>query len=285
MEKPLKEKPPHAEKQMKAIGKGKPRAVVVVVPLYKPEPDAWERQALAHNLSVVEGYTVVFLHPEGMDVTAYRSLAPGVFFQAVSRKWLGTERGIAGYNDMMLSQSFYEMFSAWEYVLVCHSDAWLFGAREGQPDLEDWCAKGYDVVAAPWVSKPLGRLPGLKEGLELWRLIFKSKGKRRPELHGKVGNGGLSLRKVSSFIRACAENREEVEKFKGDPCEAHNEDIFWATVPSGFRYPGAREAAAFAMDCKPELCWRMNGRRLPFGCHGYHLANRWPFWKRFLPSP
>ena len=78
----------------------------------------------------------------------------------VSDEWLGRKNGIAGYNRMMLSAGFYELFRDYEYLLICHTDAWIF-----RDELADWCRRGYDCVAAPWVRRKVYDLPILKQYL------------------------------------------------------------------------------------------------------------------------
>ncbi len=63
---------------------------------------------------------------------------------------------------------------------------------------------------------------------------------------------------------------------KGQP-----EDVFWAMQPD-FRYPGAMEALEFAFDKYPAWCYRLLGRRLPMGCHGWTSRKMRPFWRRML---
>ena len=43
----------------------------------------------------------------------------------------------------------------------------------------------------------------------------------------------------------------------------------------------AREALQFAFESEPHYCYRENGYRLPFGCHGWTAWER-RFWEPFL---
>ena len=54
-----------------------------------------------------------------------------------------------------------------------------------------------------------------------------------------MGNGGLSLRRVESFRRACDRYQATADRFLADPPPLYNEDVFWALVPAEFRYPAA----------------------------------------------
>ena len=102
----------------------------------------------------------------------------------------------------MLSRLFYESFVAYRYILIYQLDALVFSDQ-----LLDWCETDLDYVGAPWLTcedSPWVATP-------------------------RVGNGGLSLRKVSGFLKVLSSNRYWV-----DP------DLYWASVSAGtpryFRY-------------------------------------------------
>ena len=241
-----------------------PRSLVrVVVPVYRElTPD--EESSLRNNVRVLAAWPFTVLHPRGVTPPACcREL--GLETRAVGDEWLGRRNGIAGYNRMMLSEAFYASFPDTEYILICHTDAWIF-----RDELGDWCRRGYDCVAAPWLRRPLYDLPLVKQYMQ-WRERMK---RRRGEasrqvLYGRVGNGGLSLRRVEAFRRACATYRTEAESYLADPCHLHNEDVFWAVVPREFRYPAPDEALRFSIDTHPAYALRRLGGSLPFGCHSW----------------
>ena len=162
-----------------------PRSLVrVVVPVYRElTPD--EESSLRNNVRVLAAWPFTVLHPRGVTPPACcREL--GLETRAVGDEWLGRRNGIAGYNRMMLSEEFYASFPDTEYILICHTDAWIF-----RDELGDWCRRGYDCVAAPWLRRPLYDLPLVKQYMQ-WREQMK---RRRGEasrqvLYGRVGNGG-----------------------------------------------------------------------------------------------
>lgn len=226
---------------------------MVVVPVYRPELTVWERASLRQTVGVLqENYPVELLVPCGMDCSAIRREFSGLPVREVSDEWLGRKNGIAGYNRMMLSAGFYELFRDYEYLLICHTDAWIF-----RDELADWCRRGYDCVAAPWVRRKVYDLPILKQYLR-WRLRRAERAGRmiRQSLYGKIGNGGLSLRRVESFRAACEKYGDEIERFCSMGNHLGNEDVFWAVVPEGFRYPSQEEALRFAFDTNPRYCYR-----------------------------
>lgn len=123
-------------------------SVKVVIPVYR-KLNEMESIALSNNIRVLSGYPVVFVKPEGLDISQVTDAYPEAMVAEVTTDWIGTKRGIAGYNEMMMSEDFYSMFSDAEYILVCHTDAWIF-----RDELLGWCGTGYDVVAAPWPTRP-----------------------------------------------------------------------------------------------------------------------------------
>ena len=114
--------------------------------------------------------------------------------------------------------------------------------------------------------------------------IFRHTDISRQDLFDKVGNGGLSLRRINSFIEACERYENEIIRFRKHCHHHYNEDVFWAIIPRNFKYPTAQEALGFAFDEKPELCYERNGQKLPFGCHGWSKERLYPFWKPFIPA-
>lgn len=129
---------------------------------------------------------------------------------------------------------------------------------------------GYDCVAAPWIRRRVYDLPLLGGYLAWRRRRAERRGRSlRQSLYGRIGNGGLSLRRVESFRRACERYRETAEHYLARPHHLHNEDVFWALVPDGFRYPAWKEALGFSFDTNPAYCWRLTGGRLPMGCHSW----------------
>lgn len=254
--------------------------VKVVIPLYKQNLHTWEEQTLCHNMEMLQAYPVVFLKPEGLDVSTLTDRWPWAQVKEVSADWLGTRRGIEGYNTMMMSEAFYALFNDTEYILICHTDAWIFNDR-----LEEWCRKGYDLVAAPWPLRPRYRYFPFRQWLWLKRKQAERKQiPSRTSMYGKIGNGGFCLRRVETFRQACIRHADDIRRFNAQTGPMWNEDIFWATVPRGLRLPDVKEALTFAFDLKPRLCYRLNGRNLPMACHGFQHKSRKAFWHPFISA-
>lgn len=248
---------------------------IVLIPLYKSELMAEEQASIQQNLSLLGNrFPVRFLGPEGVDFSAVEERFPGIEILRVSDEWLGTRCGIAGYNRMMLSREFYSRFADYDYMLICQPDVWLF-----RDELHQWCERGYDYIGAPWPEKRLYSLGLIRFYLSLRRMFSPRKKVLRSDLFNRVGNGGLSLRRIAPFIEVCTRYAVEIEHFLQQQHPLYNEDTFWALVPEGWHYPSADEARLFSIDLKPELALMLNGGRLPFGCHGWFRPERRAFWE------
>lgn len=140
--------------------------VKVVIPFYKANLKDWESAALKQTMNVLGSHPIVFLKPEGLAIDTYTDLYPQAETMSVSADWLGTHRGIAGYNEMMMSKAFYDLFSDTEYILICHTDAWIF-----HDALNEWCQQGYDLIAAPWPMRPRYNHFPFKQFLQLKKML------------------------------------------------------------------------------------------------------------------
>lgn len=253
--------------------------VKVIIPFYKGTLNNWESAALTNNIKLLHNHPIVFLKPDNLDLTPIATAYPQAEMMGVSPDWLGTKRGIAGYNEMMMSKAFYDLFSDTEYILICHTDAWIF-----HDDLRSWCEKQFDIVAAPWPTRPRYNHFPLKQYIQLRKRFFTPTNEiSRLQMYGKIGNGGLCLRKVSAFSDACRVYCKEIEYFNKRFDAMHNEDIFWALIPKEFNYPSVETALKFAFDLKPKVCYKLNHQQLPMGCHGFMHKSRMKFWEKFIP--
>lgn len=176
------------------------------------------------------------------------------------------------YNRLLMSERFYRAFEEYEYILIYQLDCLVFSNT-----LEEWCRKGFDYIGAPW--------------FERWH-NFHSEQSEYPEDivegFGTVGNGGFSLRKVDAALAVLMSTKRSmydvfVQGLVATP--GLHEDIFWSFHSPKFvdeyRIPTPREALQFAFETEPRYCYRENGNRLPFGCHGWHTYER-DFWEPFL---
>ena len=65
-----------------------------------------------------------------------------------------------------------------------------------------------------------------------------------------------------------------------------NEDFFWSvfmqTIGMSVRIPSPLQAVAFAFEKSPTYLFRINGNRLPMGCHAWMKYEYDSFWKNYM---
>jgi hypothetical protein len=255
--------------------------VKVVIPIYKSQLSSNELLSLDNTMQKLSRYPIVFLINEQVDIAPFLAKYPQAETLTVSDDWLGARRGIQGYNEMMMSKDFYELFPDTEFILICHIDAWIF-----RDELEQWCDAGYDIVAAPWPTRPHYRVFPFKHIIALRKKFAKSDKITRSQMRDGIGNGGLCLRRVKVFRDACVKYADTIQEFIARSPEdvLYNEDLFWALIPKELKYPSVKEALKFSYDLKPKVCHKLNHNNLPMGCHGYTHSSRIKFWQQFIPN-
>ncbi|GHT86352.1 hypothetical protein FACS18947_6160 [Bacteroidia bacterium] len=252
------------------------RLAKILIPVYRL-PSEMEERSLKQCLRVLGNYPIVLVQPESFSSEPLTQMYPSLQIETFPDRYFN---GLWGYNQLMLSASFYERFSDTKYVLIYQLDAFVF-----KDELKFWYDKNYDYIGAPWIaSNP--RSLGVR--IDNFRKKIMHKENSRKEIFFKVGNGGFSLRKVSSFIRIAKKYQELIAE--NVDTESPNlefiEDVFWGVkVPRlepDFRVPDYQEAVAFAIDRKPQIALNLNQGLLPFGCHGYNKPKVAKFWEPIL---
>ena len=251
--------------------------VKVVIPIYRERLNEFELKSIRQNVRILDRYPIFFLLPEGLHVPEELAAcrAEPVY---VGQEWLGDKEGIAGYNSMLLSGRFYDLFADAEYLLICQPDAWIF-----RDELSSWCERGYDYVGAPWLKSPLYDRALVQLYLAFRRKLFGRGDRILPQhLFNRVGNGGLSLRKIESHRAVCMHHADQIARFNAKRHHLYNEDVFWSLVPQDFIYPTVDEALHFSFDLNPDRCYAKTNGALPFGCHGWFKGDNYRFWKMFI---
>jgi hypothetical protein len=162
-------------------------SVAIVVPMYKPLLDPDEEISYRHLVHFLGGFDKYLVSPESLAVT----------LEGFGVKRFRDEffHSTATYSALLISPEFYRAFSGYKYMLVYQLDSLVFSDK-----LLDWCAKDLDYVGAPWFSE---------DGADFVE-------------ESAVGNGGLSLRKIESFLRVLEARgaAAELDKYHDAICAA-----------------------------------------------------------------
>ena len=167
---------------------------------------------------------------------------------------------------MMLSGRIHELFRDYEYLLICHTDAWIF-----RDELADWCRRGYDCVRS-WVRCKVYDLPILKQYLR-WRLRRAERAGRmiRQSLYGRSETEVFaSPRGEFSGRAAKIRRRDRAVLFDGQP-PGQRGCFLGPSFPKGFVIL-RRRRRGFAFDTNPAISYCLCGSRLPMGCHSWSEA-------------
>lgn len=232
--------------------------VVIVIPIYKENVSSTEYLSLKQAQTILKDYPLCFICPEGLSTSFYEATCPNATFLRFEKNYF---ENTVGYSKLLLSASFYHQFLPYDYLLIYQLDAYVF-----KDELMDWCKKGYDYIGAPWIERPPLVNGKPKVDIQDWFI-------------GRVGNGGLSLRKVQSHYRNTRFFKPILRFFE------KNEDMFWGLflywLNPFFKRPNWREALYFAFEMNPRKAYELTEQTLPFGVHAWEKYDK-GFWAEWV---
>lgn len=263
---------------------------VVVVPIYKEVLSQNEEESLKQCIKVLSNYNIFLVCHENLNLDVYKRIfnekqCKTAFFHKQYFK------NIDGYNHLLTSYKFYNHFRNYKFLLVYQLDCWVF-----RDELAFWCQQGYDYIGAPWY--------------EGWNSINANS-----KFIG-VGNGGFSLRKISSCLKVVFsfsyiqsplvfwdhfKKDKSLKNFKElllNITISNNsfflfndsyfyEDYFWSVIVTKnftwFKVPELNAAAQFSTEVNAPALFELNNNKLPFGCHAWEKYHP-DFWKKYIPA-
>lgn len=247
---------------------------VVLLPINKLNLSELELLATRKNLDILSDWPQVILAPLKLENKIEQFLFSDI---NGTREYIYLDDkhfdNVTSYDQLLRQRWFYEMFSAFEYMLLIQIDVVVF-----RDELKDWIAKAFSYIGAPWVVS----------------------NSNEHETY-QVGNGGLSLRRIPDFLMS-------LDKFAlmrcpnwylkklGYPSWTHfiaqylfgfnrwvwpnktHEDFFWSQlIPSickDFRIASSDEAFLFSIEVVPRMSSIKISEQTPFGLHAWekHLS-------------
>jgi hypothetical protein len=246
------------------------KQVTVLIPIHQEIPSELEQISLAQTLKVLHKYPITFQAKHDLNIQWYEDFCEGkaeVIFERF--KWSGFQQ----YTHLMISPEFYKRFLHYEYILICHLDAFVF-----RDELQKWCDLDYDYIGSVIYNKIWTTLPN-RSG--------KLLGLTRPEY---FGNGGFALRKVDAFHNLTTTFYFKIKLYlwyKRIRQKFFLDDIFlsqlFPSLMSTFKIPPKSIAqqfgAAFEIWDDRDLPFTKGDcSSLPFGIHGWFKHN-FEYWK------
>lgn len=253
------------------------KEVVVVMPFHKEIMDNFERICFINNCEKLKQYPLFLVLPEGADPNYFKSLVSEIQVVFFDKFYFDT---YFGSNQLWIRPIIYDYFKQYKYILKCELDAFVI-----KDDLNRWIGLGYDYVGAPWIDKPDYEkilLSIIHSKSKVLKAIKKRISRKIFKKEIWVGNGGFSLRKVSSFRILSRIMPFLVPDLKNSTIQ---EDVFWALYVSSyvpiFQIPDYKIALEFSFETNPAECFKINQNELPFGCHAWWKKDM-NFWIPFI---
>lgn len=233
----------------------------MLTPIWRPGLRETEMHSLSISARANESIDKIFIAPEGLSLDFYRDQFPKWQFRFFDAHHFDSVRA---YSDWMTQPELYRTFARYDYMVMCQLDSILLRDVRDLP-LADW-----DYLGATW--EPAVRILKLGQRALVATSAPRSEGPWWVKLIGRkvaVGNGGLSVRRVSAMI----ECSEALMNKYGDSLRAGLlEDLYFSALgPTvGLRVANKNlagsvfaEAAAAGLNDPGEL----------FGFHGLEHTN------------
>lgn len=256
--------------------------VVVVIPIYLPTLSATEEVALKQCLKVLSRYDIVIVKPQGLDIANIASVYNLSCVVDFPDRCFSSLRA---YNKLVLTESFYDSFKEYSYMLIYQLDAYVF-----KDELLFWINQGYDYIGAPWIPWKTEKYLSAQKRFSLsvrrnfWKIVDRRKMYLEKYHYYQVGNGGLTLRRIDKMIRITRDYKEIIDSKLADDKPFLPEDLFLFADKIGcqLKRPSYRIAMRFSMELNPEWTYKRNKCQLPFGCHNWMHPLMYPFWSQFI---
>ena len=255
---------------------------IIVIPVYKKELKPSEKASLEQCAKVLNHFQIEIIYPQGLDISncedVLKECGASYSFRVFDKKYFGD---VFKYSHLLLDKDFYKLYSDYDFMLLYQLDAWVF-----KDELDYWANIDYDYIGAPW---------------------FEDVDDENSKIIERSGNGGFSLRKISSMIELLSTDyhvvlslkeffrKKKKERLVSNIISApfmflkwlfqpdrfstfwHNTDMYEdqaIVYHSEYAMPKFKVALAdenykFSFEVHPQRLYKMNNNELPFGCHAF----------------
>lgn len=222
------------------------KSCCIIIPIYNKNPNPSELVSIGRAMDIFsQSYDMVYVCGNSLDVSVYPELKVIRFDNSFFKS-------NKSYSKLLLSEEFYDPFIEYEYMLIAQTDSYVLNTKYS---LDDFINKGYDYWGAPWSDGPITKPYTIKDIIKLIML--------RKIRKVRVGNGGFSLRRVSTMLSLIEKNRTYLKLMWW-----FNEDLFFSRecMKMGTVAP-VEEARSFAGE--QDIEESINNGNIPYGVHAY----------------
>jgi len=222
-------------------------SVNIIIPIYTEKSSFFEKKSIKQCVKIFGNRDITLVAPANLNLQNYLKIHP-FKVETFDAEYFSN---IQSYNQLLLSPAFYERFSAYSFILIYQSDAFVF-----RDELEDWCRKNYDFIGAPVPE-------------QAYEILYNEEIlKNIHHVPAYIGNGGFSLRKIETFKQITGTFKNDIEFLREHKI---NEDVIFCILleKANMKLPGSNEAKYFSIDAFPKATFESMNNHLPFGCHGW----------------
>lgn len=237
----------------------------IIIPIYHEIPNLIEKtslESLSKNLVDFSDYEVYIIYPENLGTAQWkRYIDHDVILRPFNSNYFTSTNT---YSELLLTYDFWNTFNEHEFALIYQTDGYCFGG-----ELKKYIDMDYDYIGGPIVA-PSAR----------WYNV------------PAVGNGGVSLRKISTMLEVTdpigefmKENESTIAKYNtmnGNMYKIYEDLYFAQLVPMlwDFTKPNFNIAASFSYDMNTDIVYEMNNHVMPLFTHAYDKNIR--FWQNYF---
>lgn len=264
------------------------KLAVILIIAHKNSLTVSEQSSLIQCYKILSNYRIVLICPKNLNIQHYKKLVPEIEIDFINPKWQSNYRM---FNRLKINPLLYKRYKEYKYILFYELDAWVF-----KDELAYWCNQGYDYIGAPWYD-------GYSTANEESAFVG-------------VGNGGFSLRKTKSHLKALYtfsyivspkmlfdnlinSNKLTIRKIVSFIFDLTirnntfylfnksqlNEDSYWCFIIAKkfnwFKIPGEEIASKFSTELNSKMLYFKNNKQLPFGCHAWEKYDS-EFWSNYI---
>ena len=231
------------------------------MPIYQEKLKGNDEASLNELIGKIHDTQIVFIAPSNLETEWYEKRYP----KTEIRSYLNWDKqSLQDYNDLLMTSKFYQAFEEYEYIFIFQTDARFLGTEE---QLIGFTNKEFDYIGAPWGQDGMRFIKRVIPGAGHSKLLRKLEG----EVIARVGNGGVSLRRVSAMIRFFESHKKELSEWE------KAEDLFigyyGAKHPNSIVLADVETASSFAMEMDMEE--QIKSGRIPMAVHK---------WEKFFPE-
>ena len=230
---------------------------IIVIPIYNEIPKPFETFSLKQLGNIIKDkyYNVCAIHPVGMCIDNYKQYDYITEWKPINSCYF---QNTETYSQLLLSKFFYDSFAEYNMMYIFQTDVYIF-----KDEFQKYADYNFDYIGAPIIGT----------GSD-WKHV------------PQIGNGGFSLRKISTFIDMLnVKILHEIGINEITLNEQKYEDLFICDTLK-YKYdlsmPTVCDAFKFAWDRNAGYIYNNITKELPMGAHWYN--HQLDFWSKIIPE-